>query len=81
VKEFAMDKTLVLTRLHQLTGELRPTPGQADDLGAFERDLAEQLIRNPALVIAGNRLPHEGSTQTEPVPDLAERFSHLDYLF
>jgi hypothetical protein len=75
-----VDKTLILGRLQQLTGSLRPAPGTStDELSSLQRNLAEQLAADPGFTVSGNRLQHEAA-QSEPALDLSARFSHLSDL-
>ena len=75
-----MDRTLILDKLHQLTGGLKPAPGtNIEHLPALQRSLAEQLAADPEFTVSGNRLHHE-SAQAEPSADLAAQLSHLDSL-
>src|ERR1039457_4433639 len=77
-----MNKNLVLSRLHLITGHLQSSPGTTGgDIKTFQRKLAEQLIQNPGLVISGNRLHHEAAQPSEAVENPVDRFSHLDGLF
>jgi hypothetical protein len=75
-----MDRTLILDKLHQLTGGLKPAPGTSiEHLPALQRSLAEQLVADPDFTVSGNRLHHE-SAQAEPAADLSAQISHLDSL-
>jgi hypothetical protein len=75
-----MDRTLILDKLHQLTGGLKPAPGTSTEhLPALQRSLAEQLAADPEFTVSGNRLHHE-SAQAEPTADLSDKISHLDSL-
>ena len=75
-----MDRTLVLRKLHQLTGGLKPSPGTSPEhLLSLQRSLAEQLATDPDFTVSGNRLHHE-SAQAEPGADLSAHLSHLDSL-
>jgi hypothetical protein len=66
----------ILTRLHSLTGNLKPAPGSKfDDLLLLQRSLLEQLAVNPDLAVFGNRTRQE-FTQ----PASAEPSSHLSRL-
>lgn len=75
-----MNRTLILNRLQQLTGSLKPAQGtSADELPALQLSLAEQLVTDPAFPISGNHLPHEGA-QSEPTADPSGKIGHLDAL-
>ncbi len=75
-----MNRTLILGRLQQLTGSLKPAPGTSiDELPALQRSLAEQLVADPGFAVSGNRLHHE-SAQAEPTADLSAQLGHLDKL-
>src|ERR1700754_4617813 len=68
---------VILGRLQQLTGSLKPAPGtSADALSALQRHLAQQLVANPSFTVSGNRLQHEAA-KAESTVDLSARFSHL----
>jgi hypothetical protein len=75
-----MNKSLILDKLQQLTGSLKPAPGASvDELPALQRSLAEQLAADPAFTVSGNRLPH-AVAQVETSVDLSTQFSHLSDL-
>jgi hypothetical protein len=75
-----MNRTLILGRLQQLTGSLKPAPGTSvDELHALQRSLAEQLVTDPGFTVSGNRLHHE-SAQADPTADLSAQLGHLDTL-
>jgi hypothetical protein len=75
-----MNRTLILGRLQQLTGSLKPAPGASvDELPALQRSLAEQLVTDPEFTVSGNRLHHE-SAQADPTADLSAQLGHLDKL-
>lgn len=77
-----MNKDLTLTRLEHLTGNLRPTAGTtSEELRTLHRQLAEQLLENPAFTVTGNRLHHEGAEHLEAATDLSDGFPHLEDLF
>jgi hypothetical protein len=72
-----MDKNAILTRLHSLTGSLKPAPGsKLDELPLLQRSLLEQLAVNPDLAVSGNRTRQEF---TQPAAS-AEPSSHLSRL-
>jgi hypothetical protein len=67
----------ILTRLHSLTGSLKPAPGsKLDELLLLQRSLLEQLAVNPDLAVFGNRTRQEF---TQPAAS-AEPSSHLSRL-
>jgi hypothetical protein len=75
-----MNRALILGRLQQLTGSLKPAPGTSvDELPALQRSLAEQFAADPAFTIFGNRL-HHAAAQAEPSADLSIQSSHLSDL-
>ena len=75
-----MNETVILGKLQQLTGGLKPAPGTSvDELPALQRSLAEQLAADPEFAVSGNRLHHENA-QAEPSADLSVQFGHLDTL-
>src|ERR1700716_1038053 len=50
-----MDRTVILGRLQQLTGSLKPAPGtSADALSTLQRHLAQQLMADPGFTVTGN---------------------------
>jgi hypothetical protein len=67
----------ILTRLHSLTGSLKPAPGsKLDELALLQRSLLEQLAVNPDLAVFGNRTRQEFA---QPAAS-AEPSSHLSRL-
>ncbi len=77
-----MNRTLILSKLQQFTGKLRPAPGTSrDELRELQRHLAEHLIRDSEFTVSGNRLHHEAAEEMEGAADPAERFGHLSGLF
>jgi hypothetical protein len=75
-----MNKSLILDKLQQLTGSLKPAPGASvDELPALQRSLAEQLAADPAFTVSGNRL-HHAVAEVETFVDLSTQFSHLSDL-
>ena len=74
-----MEKELIFSRLQQLTGSLKPTQRTTTaDLQELQRNLAEQLVRDPSFTVFGERLHHEGAEHLEAVtrPSL-EQFRHV----
>ena len=79
-----MDKDAILTRLHSLTGSLKPAPGsRADELPLLQRSLLEQLAINPDLAVSGNRTSQEfahPAAPAEPSSDFNRLLDHLTAL-
>jgi hypothetical protein len=75
-----MNRTLIVGRLQELTGNLQPASGTSvDELPALQRSLAEQLASNPAFAVSGNQLPHE-SAQPGSTADQSAQLSRLEKL-
>ena len=69
-----------LVRLQHLTGRLTPSANApTDELGRFERTLAQHLRDHPDLTIRGNRLTDEGAPVLEDASDaFAQRIRNLE---
>ena len=76
-----MDKDAILTRLHSLTGSLKPAPGsRSDELPLLQRKLLEQLAINPDLAVSGNRTRQEFTQPAafaEPLSDFSRLLDQL----
>jgi len=73
--ERTVDTSLVLCKLHQLTGRLKPSgETSAADLTALERVLTEHLIAHPEFAVVGNRLGHDEVSGDKVV---TARFGHV----
>jgi hypothetical protein len=70
-----MNTPLILSRLLQLTGNLRLAPGTgAEQLRALQRTLATQLIADPTFRVFGNRVPDANdSSPSNHLSDLLEQ--------
>jgi hypothetical protein len=77
-----MDRERILTRLQQLTGNLKPTErSTAGDLHALQRILTEHLTRDISFSVFGERSHHEGVAHLEATREPSfDRFAHLDSL-
>jgi hypothetical protein len=76
-----MDNLLLLSKLHRITGTLKPGRTTTDkDLITLHRKLTEHLLQDPELTINGNRLHHEAMEESEPLVDLSARFPHINDL-
>jgi hypothetical protein len=72
-----VNTSLILSRLQQIVGNLRPAPGtSAEELRALQRSLAQQLIADPAFRVLGNRVPDATAPPADPSP-ASGQFSHL----
>lgn len=73
-----MNSPLILSKLQQLTGNLKPAPGtRDDDLKALELHLAERLIQDPTITVSGNRTLHAMAEGAEAFADPTRRFGHV----
>src|SRR5258708_25912562 len=76
-----MDKDAILTRLHSLTGSLKPAPGsRSDELPLLQRKLLEQLAINPDLAVSGNRTRQEFTQPAAPAETSSDFSRLLDQL-
>lgn len=76
-----MDRNNVLTRIHQLTGNLKPTSrASVTELHKLQGSLAEGLLRDPSFAVTGARMHHEGSEHLDVATTDVSRISHLDDL-
>ncbi len=58
-----MDETQLFSRLHQLTGNLKPAnPAESRELDALQQTLAQALLNHPELTVTGNQLLDFGTT-------------------
>lgn len=78
-----MDRERILTRLQQLTGNLRPSEhSTTGDLHSLQKNLAEHLIRDAEFPVFGERLHHEGVGHLETAREASsDSFPHLGSLF
>ncbi|MDT4897396.1 MAG: hypothetical protein QOH25_2473 [Acidobacteriota bacterium] len=78
-----MNKSQILGRLQQLTGNLKPaSETSSDQLTRLQQRLTEHLIRDSEFTVSGNRLHHEAAEDAErEAADSTEQFSHLKHLF
>lgn len=74
-----MDRERILTRLQQLTGNLKPSErSTTGDLHSLQKNLAEHLIRDADFSVFGERLHHEGVGHLETAREASlDRFPHL----
>ncbi len=75
-----MDRERILTRLQQLTGNLKPSErSTARDLGELQRTLVKHLAKDADFAVSGERLHHEGVEHLEATREVSfDHFSHLD---
>jgi hypothetical protein len=76
-----MDKDAILTRLHSLTGSLKPAPSaRSDELPLLHRSLLEQLAINPDLAVSGNRTRQDFTQPAAPAEPSSDFSRLLDQL-
>lgn len=75
-----MERERILTRLQQLTGNLKPGDRTtAGDLRKLQEALVAQLARDENFAVSGERLHHEGAEHLDATRETSfDRFSHLD---
>ncbi len=77
-----MDKERILTRLNQLTGNLRPADRTTtNDLHDLQKTLVEHLARDESFAVLGERRHHEGVRHFEATREAApDQFAHVEPL-
>ncbi len=75
-----MERERILTRLQQLTGNLKPGDRTtASDLRKLQEALVTHLARDENFAVSGERSHHEGAEHLEATRETSfDRFSHFD---
>jgi ubiquinone biosynthesis protein UbiJ len=74
-----MDRTQILTKLQQLTGNLKPTSrASAAELQSLQTNLAEHIARDSRFNVTGARMHHEGPAALEALSERPATVRHLE---